>query len=486
MKKERTQRLPKTWEALLYTILVMGVIIGGILLKLGTHMSITLGSAAAVIVALILGCKWKDIQDAIVRSISKVGVSLLILLMVGMLVGTWVKGGTIATLATYGLQLINPTFFLVITFVLCALTSLATGTSFGTIASVGLACLGVGVGFGVPEPIIVGAIVSGAFFGDKLSPLSDTTNVAAASVETPVFSHIKSMLYTTLPAALICIVVYQIINFGYTKGSADMVVVNEVVTTLSANYTISFLTLISPLFVIVASAKKMPTLIVLFLGMVISAITGMILQGISIMDVFTSAISGGALNTGVAIVDKLTAKGGASGLYSTVALICLTTIMGGALEAGHVVSTLVKAMTRKVKSIMGITIATMITNYVMIGAASSSLVAMLITGKAYAPAYRKLRYSPNVLSRTLEDTGTLAMPLIPWTVAGVYVTGTLGVSYAYIPFCFLCFLCPIIAIILVAINKEKLGMFKMTPEEIAEAEAEEAKEAELAKHAEAV
>lgn len=474
MKKERTQRTPAVWEALLYTILVLGSIVVGILLKLGTHASITIGSAVAVIIALALGCKWKDIQAEIIKSMSKVTVSLLILLMVGMMVGTWVKGGTIATLVTYGLKAINPSFFLVITFLLCSITSLATGTSFGTIASVGLACLGVGISFGFNEPLIVGAIVSGSFFGDKLSPLSDTTNVAAASVEIPVFSHIKSMLYTTVPAAVICCIIYQIFNIGHGSGQADMAVVNEVLDVLADNYTISILTILSPLFVIVASAKKMPTLIVMFLGTLISAVTGMITQGISASEVVTSAISGAPLSTGVVIVDKLASKGGMSLLYGTVALIILTTIMGGAMDASKIVKTWVDAMCQRVKTIVGIMVATMVTNYAMIAASSSSLIAMLVTGKAYGPAFRKLKYDPSVLSRTLEDTGTLAMPIIPWTTAGVYVVGTLGVTHDYIPYTFLSFLCPIIAIVLAVLNKEKLGMFRLSAEEIAAIEAEEA------------
>jgi len=216
--------------------------------------AITFGASASVIFAYYLGFQWKAIQSAIVEGISHSVVSVLILVLVGMTVATWLVGGTVQTLIYYGLLLISPHYFLVVTFILLSITSLATGTSYGSIATMGLALLGVGIGLGIPVHIIAGAIASGAFFGDKMSPMSDTTNVAAAITDTSLFSHIGSMMYTTVPASIVCMIIYQIINSQYASGTVDMGSIDSLLETLTNNYNISLITLIPPVFVIVASA----------------------------------------------------------------------------------------------------------------------------------------------------------------------------------------------------------------------------------------
>lgn len=218
MKKERTPRQPKVWEALLALIFVIAVVVAAIRTKVGIQMGLAMGGCTAIVFALLMGNKWSDIQDTVKRVVGDSATTLLILLSVGMMVGIWIIGGTVPTLLYYGLKICSPNIIVPLAFVLCAITSLFTGTSFGSIATMGLALFGVGTSMGISAPLMAGAVCSGAFFGDKMSPLSDTTNVAADMSGTPLYDHIGSMMYTTVPATVICLVLYT----GFLIGASDV------------------------------------------------------------------------------------------------------------------------------------------------------------------------------------------------------------------------------------------------------------------------
>lgn len=358
-KTKSEPRIPNLAQAIIGLVIVLAVIVVGIRLKVGVLTAVTMGAAASILFAYYLGHRWQSIQESMVEGISHTLVSVLILVLVGMTVATWLLGGTVQTLIYYGLKLISPNYFLVVTFILCGITSLATGTSYGAIATMGLALMGVGLGLGIPAHIVAGAVASGSFFGDKMSPLSDTTNVAAAITDTPLFSHVGSMVYTTGPASIVCIIVYQIINMRYASGTADMGTINLLLDTLSQNYNLSLLTLIPPVFVIVASAMQMPSVAVLGLSTVVGAICAVLTQNVSMSAVLASTTNGYVAETGVELVDKILSRGGVAMMYNVIVIIIVATAMGGVLERTGILKTILGTLTKYIKTGRGLVLATL-------------------------------------------------------------------------------------------------------------------------------
>jgi NhaC family Na+:H+ antiporter len=255
MEKERNNK-PTLKEAVLGFIITMGVIVLGLRMKAGMEMPLMLGAITAAMVSLYLGNKWNDIQDSIVDGIANTAVTNIILIFSGILVGVWILGGAVPTLIYYGIQLISPKFFLPITFLLACLTSVATGTSFGTIATIGVGSLGIGTGLGIPTAMTIGAVVSGSFFGDKMSPISDTTNIAPAMAGGDLFEHIGSMLWTTIPAAIVAAVAYTFLGLKHSGGNIDYELINQISATLDNNFNISLLTLLPFVLLLILSIKK--------------------------------------------------------------------------------------------------------------------------------------------------------------------------------------------------------------------------------------
>lgn len=448
MKKVREERNPLIWEAVLGLLLVVIVVVALFKLKVGTSTALIGGSAVAALVAYYLGYGWKKIQDAMVEGVSHTIVSNLILLLVGMTVGTWLIGGTVQTLIYYGLKMISPSFFLVITFLLCCITSLATGTSWGTISTVGLAAMGVSLGLGIPPVFTAGAIGSGAFFGDKMSPLSDTTNIASAVTETNIFDHIGSMLYTTGPAAIISIILYQILNMKYVSGTADMAVVNEITSTMAANFNLSVFTLLPAIVVLVLSAMRVPALITMFLSIVTGVINAMITQGATLKAVLKTAYSGYAADTGIKAVDNILSRGGLNSMLDIVSIVIVACALGGILEKSGVLKVIVNSMSKLIKNASGLIVTTLISTYLVLFIANNQAVTLVVSGRTFLPAYRKMGVKSKVLSRTLEDAGTMGSIILPWGTSALFLMKVLNVGPGYIPFVFLSFLSPIVAIVL--------------------------------------
>ncbi|ACB85406.1 Na+/H+ antiporter NhaC [Natranaerobius thermophilus] len=451
MNKEHG-RSPSFLEALIGLILIITVIVGTIRIELVLETPLVLGSVTAALFGLYLGYSWDSIQEGMIDGIRNGLIACLILIIVGMVVGTWILGGTIQTLIYYGLQFLSPTIFLPATFLLCAITSLFIGSSFGTIATMGLVLLGVGGGLGIPAGMTAGAIASGAIFGDKMSPLSDSTNLASAMTGANLFDHIGSMLWVTAPATIISLILYTIIGLGQSGGAVDLQEVNTILETLQSNFNITLLTLIPPVLVLILSIKKVPALATLMISFFAGSLIAVITQGASLSSIITVSASGYEASTGVEFVDELLTHGGINMMMGTVAMILAGTAMGGILERCGVLKVLLNGMLQYVKTPRGLILSTLASAYIMLLASAEMMVSIIVPGRTFQPAYNDMNVELSVLSRTLESAATLGCIALPWGVASVYLQGVLDVGFEFIPYTFISFLAPVIVIIYAVTN----------------------------------
>ena len=445
--KAREKRLPTIPEAFIFLILVIAVIITGIRMKIGPQNALFFGTLVATLIAFYLGSKWKDIQEAMMETIKGSLIAVLIIIIVGMMIGVWLIGGTVPALVYYGLKLISPAIMLPLTFILCCITSLFTGTSYGTMATMGLALVGVSVGLGMPTPIVAGAAVSGAYFGDKMSPLSDTTNMASGMTGTPLYSHVFSMFYTTVPATILCIVLYTILGLQYSGGSLDTGNVIVMTDTLGKQFNLSLLTLLPPLLVLIVSAKQVPAVPGLGLCLVVSIVLAMFLQDKNFIQVMQAAFNGFKSDTGVKVVDTLLSRGGVKSVQDTVILIILACMMGGALSESGVLTVFVQGLFKFIKKPASLVVGTMVYSYSILTLSGNQVLGIILGSGTFKDAYQKMNVHSRVLSRTLEDTNTIAAPVIPWSTATLYACAVMGVTTAYIPYVFFTFTVPIFSLI---------------------------------------
>lgn len=448
MKKERTPRQPKVWEALLALIVVIAVVVAAIRTKVGIQMGLAMGGCTAIVFALLMGNKWSDIQDTVKRVVGDSATTLLILLSVGMMVGIWIIGGTVPTLLYYGLKICSPNIIVPLAFVLCAITSLFTGTSFGSIATMGLALFGVGTSMGISAPLMAGAVCSGAFFGDKMSPLSDITNVAADMSGTPLYDHIGSMMYTTVPATVICLVLYTVLGIRNASANADLSNIELILDTLGANFNISVVALVPAVLVLLTSALKVPAVPAMLGCTAVSGVFACLLQKISLSAMLGAAMNGFSSDTGVAMVDKILSRGGMTSMYSTVAIIILSATMGAVLEKSGVIDSLVNnVLLKAVHKPCGLILSTMVYCYSLLLISGHQVMPIILGGRTFRPAYDRMGIQSKVLSRTLEDTCTIGAPMVPWGTSCAYMFSVLGIGIAYIPYAFLCYIVPLFAIL---------------------------------------
>ena len=448
MKKERTPRQPKVWEALLALIFVIAVVVAAIRTKVGIQMGLAMGGCTAIVFALLMGNKWSDIQDTVKRVVGDSATTLLILLSVGMMVGIWIIGGTVPTLLYYGLKICSPNIIVPLAFVLCAITSLFTGTSFGSIATMGLALFGVGTSMGISAPLMAGAVCSGAFFGDKMSPLSDTPNVAADMSGTPLYDHIGSMMYTTVPATVICLILYTVLGIRNASANADLSNIELILDTLGANFNISVIALVPAVLVLLTSALKVPAVPAMLGCTAVSGVFACLLQKISLSAMLGAAMNGFSSDTGVAMVDKILSRGGMTSMYSTVAIIILSATMGAVLEKSGVIDSLVNnVLLKAVHKPCGLILSTMVYCYSLLLISGHQVMPIILGGRTFRPAYDRMGIQSKVLSRTLEDTCTIGAPMVPWGTSCAYMFSVLGIGIAYIPYAFLCYIVPLFAIL---------------------------------------
>jgi len=396
---------------------------------------------------------WGIVEGYILDGVRSGFQSVSIVAAVGLLIGTWILAGTIPVMIYYGLQAISPKVFLPATLLICSIMSTMTGTSYGSAASAGLACMGIGISMGFPPGLVAGAVISGALFGDKMSPFSDTTNLAPAMAGGTLFGHIRSMCYTTLPGWLICFVLYAIIGSHYSVADYNPATVTEYMNGLAANFNLGPVCLLPIIAVIVMLLFKIPALPTILCGAVFGALTAMFTQGSTWLACLNVMRSGFSIKSGIFLVDKLLNRGGISSMYNVMMIMIFAMGLGAALDRMGVLANLIGGLIKKVNSVFKLVGVTMLVSYISGAIGCTMSMAHVVTGKLMAPIYREKGVDPHVLSRTMEDCGTLGGTLMPWHTNAVYFSGTLGVLYGeYIPWVFLCYIVPILSLIAAAVG----------------------------------
>lgn len=412
------------------------------------HVPLLLSAAVAALVAMSAGYKWEELEKGIVETMSMALPAVMIMLVIGMIVGVWITAGVVPAMIYYGLKILSPGIFLIATCIMCAVVSLATGSSWTTAATVGIALIGVGQGLGIPLPMVAGAIISGSYFGDKMSPLSDTTNLAPAMAGSNLFDHIRHMIYTTGPSMLISLVLFGLLGAKFAGRAIDTVAINQMLNTLSGAFTITPLLLLCPVFVIGIVVKKVPALPGLFSGVLLGGLFAFIFQGATLGDLFYASYEGYIGGTGVEIIDNLLTRGGIAGMYYTIGLILCAMIFGGIMDKSGMLRELTAAIMKRANSTGSLVTATILTAIATNLVAGDQYLAIVLPGRMYKDLYDEKGLHPKNLSRVLEDSGTLTSPLIPWNTCGAYMYASLGVHpFAYLPYAFLNIINPVISII---------------------------------------
>ncbi|TET68857.1 MAG: Na+/H+ antiporter NhaC [Candidatus Aminicenantes bacterium] len=429
----------------LFLVGSLSLVIG--VFKQSPHIPLICASAVAAAVAIFHKHRWKEIQEGMVHGITLAMGAILILMIVGTMIGTWIQGGIVPSMIYYGLKSLSPGIFLVATLIICSIVSLGTGSSWSTAGTVGVALIGVGKGLGIPVAMVAGAIISGAYFGDKMSPLSDTTNLAPAVAGTDLFSHIRHMVYTTVPGYILCIILYTLLGTRVSGGSLETQNIETILSTLKSNFFIHPILLLPPCLVIVMVVMKIPPLPALLGGTVLGGMFAMLTQSRSLADIILSAKSGYVSETGVKMVDDLLTRGGLDYMMNTVALIICALSFGGIMERTGMLEVLAKSLLKRVKSTGSLVATTIFSCIGMNAIASDQFIAIVIPGRMYKNAFDSRGLHPKNLSRCLEDAGTLSSPLIPWNSCGAYMWATLGVNpLLYLPYAFLNLANPIVSL----------------------------------------
>ncbi|VEF46124.1 NahC family Na(+)/H(+) antiporter [Bacillus freudenreichii] len=427
--------------------MMLSLLVGIFFLGLDPQIPLLASAIVATVLGLSLGYSWKDIEKGMLKTVVLPIQAILILMVIGALIGSWTSGGVVASMIYYGLELLSPTYFLVAACLICMVVSVSSGNAWTSAGTIGIAIMGMAEGFGISTAMAAGAVISGCYFGDKISPMSEMTNLAAGITGLNLFEHIRHLLYTTVPAITIALIIYTIMGFTLTpEGSPDQVAVLQ--SQLSDIFVISPWLLLVPLIVIILLTLKIPAIPGLVIGSLMGAICTVMVQGADWTGALNTLYYGHAAETGVEILDSLLNNGGIESMFWTISLIMIAMAYGGILEVTRTLETIVESLIKMVNS-TGNLIATTVGTSVMTNIlACDAYLAMIFPARMYASEYKKRGLHIKNLSRTIEDGGAVTSPLVPWNTCGAFMFATLGVhSFAYAPFAFFCFLSPIIAII---------------------------------------
>ena len=449
MATKREKRDPYLWEALISILgLVLFISLAILRYETDAQVPILLGVLIAAIIGMRAGYSWKEIETGMLNGITNSLQAIVILLIIGILIGVWILSGVVPTMLYYGLKILHPKIFLPAALLICSISSLATGSSWGTSGTIGIALIGIGGGLGFPLPLVAGAVLSGAYFGDKMSPLSDTTNMAPAMVGTDLYTHIKHMSYTTGVSYGITLVIEIVLGFFYGGGETNLESVNQILAGIDAQFSVNPLLLLPPVIIMVLAFRKIPAVPGIVIGILAAGVLGAIFQRNTFGSLLSAAYGGYASNSGVEAVDNLLTKGGFESMMYTISLVICAMMFGGIMEKTNQLRVVVSVILKKAQSTGSLITATILT------AIGSNLIlcdqymAIVMTGKMYAQSYKDKGLHPKNLSRAIEDSATVTANLVPWNSGGAYQAATLGVpTIAYLPFNFFCWITPIVSIL---------------------------------------
>ena len=445
-----TKREPSVAMSLVVFLIAMGIMLFGLVIfELDIHIVMLVALGFACIASAPLGYSFDDLLECMKKTLGQAMSAMVIFIFIGLIIAAWIYSGTVPALIYYGLHYITPKLFLPVGLLLCSLTSMAIGTSWGTVGTMGLAMMGIGAGMGIPSGLTAGMVLCGASFGDKMSPISDTTNLAPAAAGTTLQRHISSMWMTTLPAYLIVLVIFTIIGLFYQSDQMDYTTINIFVDTIGANFRISPILLIPVVVLLGLNIRQFPAIPGMAIGTLLAVILAVAVQGVSIRDVISGLNYGYTTSTDVEMVDTLLQRGGIQSMMYTFSLACIAISFGGVMERVGYLHKVVGLVVSKVKSdkmmvplvIGSATVGTMVMGEVYL--------TLVLNGNLFRQTFKERGLRPEMLSRLLEEGGTLTQVFVPWSTTSMFVTAALGVSTAeYWKFALLHYINPLLSIVL--------------------------------------
>ncbi len=463
MARSEPRKATLTEAFITFAILIVVMAVGIIRFEVDPHIPMFCGVIAAAVMGLFIGYKWEALERAMIKGITQALQSVIILAIIGVLIGVWMVSGVVPSMIHYGLNILSPKIFLPAALLICSITSLATGTSWGTAGTMGVALIGIAHGLGIPLEIAAGAIISGAYFGDKMSPLSDTTNLAPAMAGTDVFTHVKFMMPSTAIAYAVSLAVFGIVGSRYGSSGASLESVKLIQDGILAQFKVSPLLLIPPIIVIAAIARKMPAIPGITLGILSAAVMAPLFQQATLGDLFSCAFDGYVSDTGTAVIDELLTKGGLMGMMFSISLTIIAMMFGGIVEETGQLEVIVNKIMGAFRSAAGLVFATELTCIFSNMTMPEQYISIVIPGRMYAKTYQEKGIHPKTLSNALEGAGTVSSALIPWNTCGVFLTAALGVATAqYWKWCVFNLSMPLVVLAMAFMGK---GIAYMTEEE---------------------
>ena len=440
-----------------------------------TQIALFASSGVAILMAMKNGHNWSKMENSIAGGVSITINAILILFMVGAVIGSWIISGTVPAMIYYGLQLISPRFFYISTCIVCGLSALCIGSSWSVIGTIGLGLFGVASSFGLSPEITAGAIISGAYFGDKMSPLSDTTNLAPAIAGTELFTHIRNMMWTTVPAFAIALIIYGILGFQVDAPS-PLYEINQKLDYLENTFHVGPHLLLPPLLVLVLAVKRFPAFLAMLLSVLFGIIIAVIFQRdllltfiidanssnfeIIIKGVWTSLFDGYTATTPDAELNDLLSRGGMAGIRNNVWLVISAMMFGAIMEHAGFLQRLIRGAMSLVHSTGSLILTTVITCISVNVVAADQFISIVLPGRIYQVEYKKRNLAPQNLSRVLEDAGTVTSPLVPWNTCGAFISSVLGITaFTYAPYCFFNILCPVISVVYGFLNFRIISLY---------------------------
>ncbi|MFD2761160.1 Na+/H+ antiporter NhaC [Lentibacillus juripiscarius] len=449
---KRLPTLPEVLFVLISFILIMFLFV----VEFGIPIQLALLTTwfMIMLVGWRIGYSYKEMQDGLLKGIYDGSEAVLVLISVGALIGTWIAGGIVPSIIYYGLTIIHPSIFLLAAFIICAITSIATGTSFGSAGTAGIAMMGIGASFGLPVPLVAGAVISGCYVGDKLSPLSDTTVMSASLSKVNLIDHIKSMLYVSGPAFLIAGILFVITGYFFISNSGDLSQAEATMASLKEYFNIGWHMLIPAAIVIILLTLKMPSIPVILFGALLGSIWAFMFQGVGILESINILYEGSEINSGVEFIDNLLNRGGIAFMLDVIALILFALGVGGVMEKTGILRVICLKMLAWADNAGKTTLTTILSGFFGNFFGGAAYVSIITASKITEENYDRLQIDRRILSRNTEAGGTVTTPMVPWSDGGVFMATTLGVStMSYLPFLWFNFLVIILSVLYGFTNK---------------------------------
>ena len=424
MKKESGK--PSLFLSVTVLAVIAVVLTAGIIAGVPTIPLLVVNIFLVLIISMLFGYPYRELEEGMMSGVKRAMDCVIILLFVGILIGAWIKCGTVPMIIYYGLSFITPRMLLPLTFVMCSLLSLCIGTSLGTAGTMGVACVSIGVSMGIPISIVAGAAISGSVLGDKLSPLSDSTILASSASDINIYYHVRSMMYTTIPAVIISLVIFYFLGAQYAQVAMDPSVIESVRVQLAGLYHFNILLLIPVVLIVILSIRKVPAILAILISGFAGLALAVLVQKAALTDVLAVVFNGVKVNSGMELVDTMLSKGGISSMMNTICTAVLALALGGILSEAGFLHTLVERITGSVRSDRAAILVTLVCGILTVMLVTNFYVSAVLMGTMFRELYDRRGIHRSVLSRTIEEANTIILPLVPWNTGCIYYMGLFG------------------------------------------------------------